>query len=1184
MLVMAIEAVQQMVPENRTVAGFLFKKAEFISPILVKDTWDERTEVEMHLRPQKNRQSEKDDPTWFDATIYSYTEERWSECFRATIQVEYQSHADESEERRLMQEGIRSRHKQATDSCVQPIDSVVLYNESSKQGLQFGDWFQVAQDVHHDGQANAVGRVDVSKTKYQTTSLVHPVVVDTAFMMLRVSAGQQPAANVPIRLEDAWFAPSGWQHPKTDSIWWCATSTSVVRGAQAAGYGEQGTLAALADDGTVLCSIGKAMTAAVSVTKDSERKLLYGVEWKPQFSLLEPKQLSAICHADYSPKDETTIVKTQSNMCLVFDLVAARTLKHMDRAKVPDNQRRHLEWLEYQVAKLTPEQRQEGENMSLEDVDTRLSQVEAVLPSWKLYTACARKLPEFMTGDLDPLSIVYAGELANIFYADLFENLCADSRLDTLLNLASHENPAMRVLEVGAGTGGMTGHVLKRLQEREKRIGAPSFAEYSYTDISPMFFERASGRWPQLQGRMKFKTLDLDQDIKSQGFEPASYDLVIAASVLHATPYLEPNIRNVRKALKPGGRLVLLEIVNPEDTRTNFMAGLVPGFWVAREEWRPHSPAVSEEVWDKLLRANGFSGNDVIMRDYQSDECHITSILISTALEEEKPAETSKPGQLVLITDGKQSDAQQQLVDTVRDQINPNGERQVSVCGFTQEQLSETLTNLSKDDIVVCLAEVNNRPLLANLSEEEYASLKYLIGQAPNLFWVTATSTQDVQYASYSVLQGFLRSIRAEQPDNHIVTLAVEGETDESVTSFVAKTFQAAFGSSSSPELEYVVRNGAIMTGRAIEDVTGNSSLRSLLSQQPQQKTWAESPALQLTVGAQNSLDALQFVEDAAYETELLPHEVEIEAKAWGVSERDFQTAVGRADNHRKLLGTDCAGIVTRVGRDSSLQLGDRVSMVALGCMRKYPRALDTSVFKLPDSLPFDVAASILVPGITAYRALVDIAHIEEGEKVLIHAAASSVGQLAIQIAKMKGADIFATISSSQEKKFLVDTLGINESHIFSSRNTSFAKAVLRSTEGNGVDVVLNSLSGSDVLQASCECTARYGRLVEIGRANIEANAALPMAMFARNITFSAVDPVDLTPKITARLLKETIELLEQSKIQHPQPLRVFNVSEVKQAFKQLQNAGDIGRIIISPKPDDVVPVSCCNTPPLNPD
>lgn len=1175
MIVMAIEAVQQTVPDNRPVVGFLLKKAEFINPIIVKDTWEERTEVEMHLRPLKG-QSDMQDATWFEATILSYLEERWTECFRASIQVEYQvpSQANANKERRLVHQSVRDHHSQLTKSCVQPIDPVVLYHESYKHGLQFGEWFQTAQDVYFDGQASVVGRVDVSKAKYQTKSLVHPAVVDTAFMILRASAGQQPASNVPTQLNEAWFAASGWQHPTTSSVRWCATSTSALRGVQAAGYGEQGTLAALADDGTVLCTIGKAITAAVAISNSADKKLLYNVEWKPQLSMLEPEQLSSICHAGYTPPDESSEIKNQAKLCHALDLVSARTLKHLDRAKVPDSLRRHFEWLEYKTSKMSADQRQQGEDMNDADVEAMLSEVDAVLPSWKLYTECARKLPTIMAGELDPLSVLYTGGLADRFYADFFKKFCADSRFATLLDLASHENPCMRILEVGAGTGGTTVHVIARLQEREKRTGAPSFAEYNFTDISPMFFERASGRWPQLQGRMKFKTLDLGQDIKKQGFEPGSYDIVIAGSVLHATPYLEPNIRNVRKALKPGGRLILLEIVNPEDHRTNSMAGLLPGFWVAQEEWRPHSPAVTEDVWDKLLRANGFSGNDLVIRDHESDECHVSSIIVSTALEEEREAVISD-NRLVLITDRTQSDDQNKLAGSVRSQIDPLGNGNVSICEFALDQLKSTLTGLSNNDIVVCLAEVNNKPLLADLSEEHFASLKYLISQAPKLLWATGTSTTDEQYASYGILQGFFRSIRAEQPDSHIVTVAIEGEDNEQAACFIAKTVKSVFGAQPSSEVEFVVRDGAVMTGRAAEFVTGNDSLRSLLSRQLQEKPWGEAPALQLTTGAQNSVDSLQFMQDVAYDADLAPHEVEIEAKAWGLSERDVQTAVSRAENHQKLLGTDCAGIVMRVGSCcKSIQVGDRVCMVSLGCMRKYPRAAETSIVKIPEDLSFDAAASILVPALTAYRALIDVARVDEAETVLIHSAADGVGQLAVQIAKMKGAEIFATVSSHEEKQFVVDTFGLKADNIFPSSDTSFSKAVLRITNGVGVDVVMNSLSGSNELQASFECTAHNGRFVEVGRTNIEANATLPMAMFARDIAFSPVDVANLSPKVTAKLLKDTMQLLKQAKIQQPQPLRVFNVSDIKRAFKHLQSGSKNGRVVVRPRPEDTIQVS----------
>jgi NADPH:quinone reductase-like Zn-dependent oxidoreductase len=157
-----------------------------------------------------------------------------------------------------------------------------------------------------------------------------------------------------------------------------------------------------------------------------------------------------------------------------------------------------------------------------------------------------------------------------------------------------------------------------------------------------------------------------------------------------------------------------------------------------------------------------------------------------------------------------------------------------------------------------------------------------------------------------------------------------------------------------------------------------------------------------------------------------------------------------------------------------------------------------------------------------------------------------------------------------------VDKFGIPEDHIFSSRNTSFAQGIMRVTKGYGVDVVLNSLSG-DGLRASWECVAPYGRFVEIGKADIKANSSLPMASFAKNVSFSAVDLFHIAQsdeELTSRLLNTTMDLLTRGLIEHPSPLHIYPGSEVEQAFRYLQSGRSSGRIVIGIDHDDVVPVS----------
>ncbi|KAF3077641.1 Compactin diketide synthase mokB [Trichoderma lentiforme] len=1179
MLVMAIEAVQQMVPSDREVSGFLVKQADFISPILVQETWEDRTETQVHLRSvdlQKNHN--KDNSLEFEVDIFSYTRESWVKCFSASIHVDY-NESTSIERRQLSDTKIRKRFSQAEESCVWPVDSAVLYRDAADVGLQYGDWFQLVQDARWDAKATAVASVDVSKDRYKTNSLVHPAVLDQAFHVLRVSSGQQFAANVPIRLMDAWFASSPkWQTPDTGSIRWISTSTSAVAFEDAQGHGERGTLAALADDGTVLCTIEQAITAAVSnETASKDKKLLYSTEWKPQISLLEPQQLSLVCKADPSERDETTVVRNHAKICSALDLVSVRVLQRLDRAKIPDALARHVEWMEHHVSNMTPEDRLLGEYISDEDLEARLIEVEEVLPAWKLYTTCARKLPQILTGEIDPLQVVFESDQAEIFYADLFQKLCQDGRLGTILDLVSHETPAQRILEVGAGTGGMTGHVLSLLQQREERTGGSSFAEYTYTDISPMFFERAGDRWPHLkaQGRLTFKTFNLDKPIEDQGFQTGSYDIVVAASVLHATPYLEATVRNVRRALKPGGRLILLEVINPDDIATNFMAGLVPGWWVAREEWRPHSAAVPEHLWDKCLRDNGFSGNDVVLRDYKSDSCHIMSILISTAVEEPKLAPEVNSGKLVIVVDEQKSYRQTRLAELVQKELDPEGTKSLSICAFTLDELSQSLSDVTPDDVVVCIAEVHNQPLLSKLSEESFKCLQYLVGNTTKLLWATASTIDSEDYASYGTMQGFFRAIRAEQADSHIISLSIEGKVDSLKTAqFIAKTFRASFESLSSKELEYLVRDGLLMTGRAIEDVSGNEKLASLSSRQLQHKAWYDGPALQLSIGTHGALDTLRFVRDTKHDVDLGPNEVEVDAKAWGLSQKDLQTVMDRQDFHHGLqLGAECAGIVTRVGRDcdGSIKIGDRVCMVAPGCMRQYPRGNEKTVYKIPEAMSFEATTSMLIPSMTAYHALINVGRLEREEKVIIHTAASAVGQAAVRIAQMQGAEIIATFSTPLERGALSKTMGLSEDHILDSASIDFTQAVMQLTGEDGVDVVFNQLAGEDVVRASYECLAAGGRFLDISRHTREANSALSINTFDRNTSFSVIDVLDLNARTIGGLMKKSVELMEQGHVQPPQ-LQCFNASEVEGAFQALQNSDISGRVIIKPQAEDVVP------------
>ncbi|KAI9373556.1 polyketide synthase [Aspergillus egyptiacus] len=1086
MLIIAMEAVQQMLPADRRVAGYLVKRADFISPIIVPESRSERVEIQVRLQREKEPGKPAADDGKFAVAIFSYLQGHWSECFRAKLQVESETSSRLEDERR--------KHKVASELCGYPVDSGSLYLDAADHGLQYGDMFRLLQDVYWDGERTAVARVDIS-TAHRTANSVHPAILDQAFHLLRVAAGQIPAANVPVSVRDAWFSASGWQ--STRSIRMMATSTG-----NASDSGERGSIIALNEDGSVLCCLGSGITSPVTgkPRKNGGKQLLYSIEWKPQLSLLAPEQLQGM-YGGRVASDETDTVASHVMLCDILNLVTARTLSFTDRQQVPAALQEHVKWMERHVSKrMTPTQRQDAVDISDSELEEQLCKVENRLPAWSLYTTCARKLPRILAGEVDPLQVVFESDQARVFYAHLFETLCADGRLSSYLDMAAHENPALRILEVGAGTGGMTGHVLAALQERENRTGAPSFATYTYTDISPAFFEQARQRWPELQGegRLTFSVLNVGEPLTTQGLSPGSYDIVIAGSVLHATPDLEATIRNVRSALAPGGRLILLEAVNPDNVATNFMAGLVPGWWVAREDWRGHSAAVSETLWDQCLQANGFSGNDLVLRDYNSDECHNMSIIISTATVLEDDTQRRAKPHLVLVIE--KSEEQEKLAALLTRHLKSCGWASVS-CVFWSDNLHSE--HWSTDDIVICLAEVNNRPLVTNLSKEVFECLKLLTRQQ-NLVWVTGTSVDDARYPEYGAVQGLLRCIRAEQVDSHFVTLAIEGSDDSTLcVGFIEKVLARAF-LSASKEVEYIVRDGLLLTGRAVKDLTGQSALESLLQCKPQ----VPVASAQSSTGA----DILN------------PDDVEINTYMFGPG----------SPSPVRLVHGDCAGVVTRIGPAcTTINPGDQVVLLAAIGSGQRPTAPEEHAIRIPQSLSLETATSILVPGMAAYYALVEMARLRPGDRVLIHSVTSDVGQVAVKIARMHGALVSAT-SSPEQKELLKDGLGIAEDQILSNMD---------SLEYN--QQIAEEIGFNLVLSTADDCDDRFGKIlpwvvpgghvVVVGGPDYDADRALPIAQYARNISVSVFDPATLHPIVRARLMKTVMGLVEEGTIKIPQ-------------------------------------------------
>jgi NADPH:quinone reductase-like Zn-dependent oxidoreductase len=330
-----------------------------------------------------------------------------------------------------------------------------------------------------------------------------------------------------------------------------------------------------------------------------------------------------------------------------------------------------------------------------------------------------------------------------------------------------------------------------------------------------------------------------------------------------------------------------------------------------------------------------------------------------------------------------------------------------------------------------------------------------------------------------------------------------------------------------------------------------------------------------MTVANPGFLDTLCFVEDDLVKVDLGPDGKEFDIRAAGVNFKDVTLVLGQLPGNH--LGQEGSGVATRVGSQvSTIKPGDRICAISGSTIANFGRCPAECAVVLPDFLSFAEGASIPIVYCTAHHCLAHVARLQPDETILIHAAAGGVGQAAIMLAQAVKARILVTVGSEEKKTYLMQTYHIPEESIFYSRDTSFMQGVLDVTNGRGVDVALNSLAG-DQLPATWQCMAPFGRFVEIGKRDIMNNMNLEMARFEHSVSFAAVDLGDLVNyrrPLLQKVFLEVMDLFRSRRIKPVSPVHEFPVSDVESAFRTLQSGKLLGKLVIVPRPDDMVMVS----------
>lgn len=364
---------------------------------------------------------------------------------------------------------------------------------------------------------------------------------------------------------------------------------------------------------------------------------------------------------------------------------------------------------------------------------------------------------------------------------------------------------------------------------------------------------------------------------------------------------------------------------------------------------------------------------------------------------------------------------------------------------------------------------------------------------------------------------GVLRSAQAESPDRFLL---LDGAPD-GVTSSNLPQVAVRHGVTLVPRLKD--RPSSLVPGAGQRVAPGSGSINGLVLE--------TVPAAELQLG---------------------PGEVRIEVHATGLNFRDVMLAL-RVYPDAALMGTEAAGIVEAVGEAvTSVQVGDRVLGLFTGAYAEHAVTDARLVATLPPGWSFAEGAAVPIAFTTAYYALHDLAGVQPGRTVLVHAAAGGVGMAAVSLALHAGADVLATASPAKHDS--VRARGLPADRVRSSRTSGFADAFLDLTHGRGVDVVLNSLTGP-LLEETTRLVAAGGVIVELGKADLRD----PDSVGARYVPF---DLGDVDPDRLGEILRTVVDLLARGQVE-PVPVSARPLSGLREALTEMSRGSHVGKLVV---------------------
>ncbi|KAJ6784445.1 hypothetical protein PWT90_10163 [Aphanocladium album] len=1124
MLVMAIEAVRQLATaEGYSAEGFYLRNIAFEKALLVPD---DAFGVESHfyLTPVEDstREAESSGAScWYHFELFTYdiASDEWQRHCHGRVKAEYQSR-----HRHTLRRECEDYVAATKTRCIRKTSVDDIYEVLESSGLTFGPTFRrvskaaVSPNCEIKDEAYTYAEIETSPKRvaqlmpheYLSAHIIHPTTLDAMIhsSLIAPSLNEQsrPKTRMPVFLESLWLSArmSNANAP-------CHTASEC----SACDDGRKLKARIVALNGTdsepVMCAFGlhlltlpivqEQLSQGISNTDDVEQTA-YHVVWRPSVGLLDKHQCEKYFGLPQPPHDETAVITEQLKdnilLCKLYiqqylDSIAVdggtAATGHRDilppTSATNGTARKYVAWMKNSM------QLEESVCMTKE-AQKQLEDRARATPEGRLILSIGQRLPSILSGDCDSLDVLFDEDLARDFYRQHPCALRCNKQLCNYVEALLDDTPTLKMLEIGAGTGGTTTHVLDMISKWSTNAKHHRFYQYDFTDISASFFERAKDDFVEHADRMRFLRLDIELDPVTQGFEAHTYDCIIAANVLHATRDIEKTLSNVRSLLKPGGKLILYEMTSPTMLTLGFVWGTLPGWWLSTEQDRALSPLMCPDTWCTRLRNAGFTdGVDIILRDFESSASQSNTILIATAPHEATLQQLElKASTSITILAADESMLQQEVASELSRALISDGNANVVISSTIASAHRTGLQYTTATAIVVFDLD---RPILQQVSAQSFSRLQQLPKEFGTILWITRGGSASCASPEAELVSGFGRACRVEFPDLQFVVASF----DEAATSklMVERSIQIhkRLLQGYLDRTYRVSADGFVRVPR-LQPAEGLTQHICAVTREPKPRLKRLEECLDEALMLKSSQSTgwadqqpLHFIpDDTARDNQLfVADEVEIRVMATGVSSSSIHL---RKMNQiqTSFLGIEASGIVVRSGPHSKFCPGDHVfGLVPTGSARTLARSSDCFLANIPMGTSWREAATISVPYTTAIATVGDELETMEAlePSILITSAASLVGQAVIAVSQARGASIYATVSSNTEKEGIMKLFGLPRHSVLIGCQQLAELSILPRTYGRGVDIIASCSDYDDEKDEILNCLAVCGKIFHFGPA-----------------------------------------------------------------------------------------------------